>query len=445
MATYLEAIISVLVDAGKPLNYREIARRALERGLIPKTESLTSNVSKIITTHLAPPNQTFVKVRRGVYDLSPNYRTGGLTKPRTRKNRTHRKDSSQSIEGMAPSTAYSEYLYKTKYGTLVYGEINDNINFMFCEKDSKLLNFGLKDDVSSALYALLDIETNNVYVGITRRGSKRITDHWKDKFTHVVILFSKSAWSTDLRTKLELDLTEFFRSLPWNPTNRTSDIALEPNEMRTRAEILPSLRQITARIHSLIHNMDSLYPGHAHQKQPKKGNGKKLGRKVDGTNPPPLSDTTVRNFWIWPCPKDSYQTVRREGIWASQAALVKIGARVRHGDRVAFYVKEHKAFCDVHEFVGEWYRATHAVWPGEAESGGILYPSQIRLRQIMDGRAALGAMNQRLEIFLKNVSGNPGHILRSTSGYPGNHGRPIPESDMKIISDSMRPVGASRD
>jgi len=433
MVTYLEAIISVLKDAGTPLNYGEIARRALERALIPKTKSMRSNVSKIITTHMDPPNQVFVKRGRGIYDLSPNYRPDGLTNPRSSKPHTHHKDPLQSIDSMAPSMEYSEYLYKTKYGILVNGTINDRITFVFCEKNRKLLNFGLKgNEVSSALYALLDSQTKNVYVGITRRGSKRITDHWKDKFTHVAILFSAVPWSTDLRTKLERDLTEFFRPLQWNSTNQVGNIVLGPRDMRTREELLPILRQITARIHSLIHNMDSLYPGYL-----------SLQPLVPDPGPKP-APPNVRNFWIWPCSEESYQIVQRDAIWASKAALKKISARVRSGDLITFYVREHKAFSGVYKFVGAWYPAPRAVWPGEVESGRIDYPSQIRLRRMSDGRAALDPLKRRLEIFRKNTSGNAGHVLQSPSGYPGNHGRPIPESDMNIISESMRPAGTGQ-
>lgn len=434
--TYLEAIITVLEDAGEPLNYGEIARRALERGLIPKTKSTESNVSKIITTHMDPPNQVFVKISRGIYALSQD-RPGPTPNPPEGENRQHRDYASQSIEEMAPSTEYSEYLYATKYGTLVTGTINDRTTFMFCEKNRKLLTFGLKGkEVSSALYALLDLETNHVYVGITRRGSKRITDHWGKKFTHVAILFGTVAWSAELRTKLERDLTDFFRLLRWKPTNKVETITLVPRDMRTREELLPAIRQIAARIHSLIHNMDSLYSDHISLKPNGRGKG--------ASKPKPPIYPVTKHSWIWPCSKGSYQIAQRDGIWASKAALEKIAARVRPGHLVTFYVREHRAFSGVYEFVGQWYPAPRTVWPGEAESGRILYPSQIRIKQIRDGRAELDAMTSRLEIFLTNASGNAGHVLQSPSGYPGNHGRPIPDSDMQIISDSMRPVGAGR-
>ena len=437
MATYLEAIIRVLEDAGTSLNYGKIANRAFEQGLIPKTESMRSNVSKIITTHLDPPNQIFVKVGRGVYDLHPTYKK-------------HNNGSKPTGTSMAPSMEYREYMYKTKNGTLVKGQINNRIKFMFCEKNKDLFISGLKGEkeITSALYVLFDKDAKNAYVGITRRGYRRITDHWKKKFTHVAILFSEAKWSTDLRTSLERDLTYFFNSLPWNTVNQVETIPLDESDMRAREELLPLLEQIAARTHSLIHYMSSLYPGtsepshvQAREKRPKSPVLWK-GRNPKSPKPPKVStDPAIRHCWIWSCPESSYHIIQNQKIWASRATLENISARVHPGNLVTFYVKEHKAFSGVYEFVGEWYRAPRIMWPDEIKKGSIIHTSQIRLRRMRDGRASLDPLKRRLGIFRKNTSGNAGHVLQSSGGYPGNHGRPIPESDMNIISESMRPTG----
>lgn len=439
MVTYLEAIVSVLEDAGKPLNYGEIADRALERRLIPETDSRRSSVSKIITTHLDPPNQIFVKMGRGIYGLSPDYKKPGGSSPEP------------PAPAPVPSGQYEELLYLTEYGMLVTGTVNLRTTFKFCEKHAKLLNFGLNDQqISSALYALLHKNTNTVYVGTTRRGTKRIADHWRGKdFTHVAIIVDQVSWNTDLRTKIEGDLTRAFKSLSWKPTNQFHNINLEPRDERTREELLPYLKQITARIHSLTHNMASLYPGRAtsprsngngNQRRKKPTRKKKLAPKKSKAKF--STDPAVRHCWIWSCPKGIYEIAQSRGIWASKAALKDISARVHPGNLVTFYVREHKAFSGVYEFVGEWYAAPRAMWPDEAKKGRITHTSQIRLRRLRGGRASLDALKPRLEIFRDNASRNAGIVLQSGSGYPGNHGRPIPESDMKIITDSMLPAAA---
>lgn len=450
MVTYLEAIIDVLADAGGPLNYGEIAKRALERGLIPKTGSMRSNVSKIITTHLAPPKQRFVKVGRGIYDLSPGSKTNSSSMPRPRRPRVH--SGSQHIDSMAPSMEYREYMYNTKYGTLVKGQINKGIKFMFCEKNKDLFVSGLKGEkeVTSALYALLDAETKNVYVGITRRGYRRITDHWKNKFTHLAMLFSEEKWSTDLRTNLECDLTDSFKLLPWNPTNQVEPSELDESDKRTRTELLPLLKQIATRTHTLVHYTSLLYPDHStglqspNDENDRPGKKPTTGKNTGSKKPrPPIFSTNpaIRHHWIWSCPENIYEIVQSQAVWASQVPLENISARVRKGNLVAFYVKERKAFSGVYEFMGEWYTAPHVIWPDEMKEKRIIHTSQIRLKRIRVGHAALDVLKPRLEIFRTNTSGNIGHVLRSSSGYPGNRGRPITESDMQIISDSMRPVG----
>lgn len=339
---------------------------------------------------------------------------------------------------------YREYLYKTRHGTLVKGQINKGIKFMFCEKNKDLFLSGLKreKEITSALYALFDTDTKNVYIGITRRGYRRITDHWKRKFTHMAILFSEEKWSTDLRTNLERDLTESFKLLPWKPINQIEDSELDESDKRTRMELLPLLRQIATRTHALTHNMNLLYPDHVTDIGETSG-GKPARRKNSRIKKPTRrisTDPTVRHCWIWSCPKSIYEIAQSRGIWASKAALEDIRARVHPGNLVTFYVKEHKAFSGVYEFMGDWYAAPRAMWPDEKD-GRIIHTSQIRLRRIRDGRAALDALKPRLKIFRDNASGNAGIVLQSGSGYPGNHGRPIPDSDMQIISDSMRPVG----
>jgi len=439
MVTYLEAIISVLKDAGTPLNYGEIARRALERGLIPKTKSMRSNVSKIITTHMDPPDQIFVKVKRGIYALNLDYNNTPPKPPRP---------------DPVPSGEYEELLYHTDHGPLIIGTVNQGTTFKFCAKHNKLLNFELIDqEISSALYALLDKNANTVYVGITRRGVRRIADHWRDKnFTHMAIIVDKVSWNTDLRTKIEGDLTKAFQSLSWQPTNRFHDIILVPRDRRTREDLLPTLKQITARVHSLIHNMASLYPDYATSPSIKSNVGKRNKKPVQTQNLSPkkpatpkfFTDPTIRHCWIWSCPRDIYEIAQSQEIWASKAPIESISARVRDRNLVTFYVKENKAFSDVYEFVGEWYRAPRIMWPDEIKKGSIIHTSQIRLRRMRDGRASLDPLKRRLGIFRKNTSGNAGHVLQSSGGYPGNHGRPIPESDMNIISESMRPAGTGQ-
>ena len=124
--------------------------------------------------------------------------------------------------------------------------------------------------------------------------------------------------------------------------------------------------------------------------------------------------------------------------------MENISARVHPGNLVTFYVKEHKAFSGVYEFVGEWYHAPRIMWPDEIKEGRIIHTSQIRLRRIRDGHAMLDSMIPRLKIFRDNTTGNAGLVIRSSSGYPGYRGRPIPESDMNIISESMRPSGTGQ-
>jgi restriction system protein len=83
--TFLDAAHGILKQAGQPLHYREIARRALEQGLIEskgKTPEATMNAqlaTKIKRAAEDDPPSLFVRVSRGVFGL----REWGETMPTT--------------------------------------------------------------------------------------------------------------------------------------------------------------------------------------------------------------------------------------------------------------------------------------------------------------------------------------------------------------------------
>lgn len=418
MATYLEAAITILREAKEPLHYKEITRRAQKKGLIEDAKTPTASISSAIVTNMKQNGNksAFRRVGKGIYALNPSYRSKDTFKHRG-KNHAIPPTRHTRFSGYVKEISIS--IVPCEGGEYTHGVLNKLTQFVFFEKQKTVFKSAIERHINydkdgnpkpfPALYTLFDIKKNEVYVGETDVGKDRIDTHWHSQsknFTHAAIVFDARLVDPKMREKLEYDLSNFFKTKKLNVTTlRVRDVPINPNDERTHRDLRESIERIADELCRLIDEL------------------------------PPLPETEYK-FWIWPTSLDGYKTMRTHGIWASKASLEKIAARIAPSDQVAFYIPERKLFAGLYQFVGTWGESARLIWPDELESNKKIHTSQIRLRLVRDGVTSLDSVGH-LEIF-KN-KGNRGLALRSSNGYPANNGKPIPDSDMKVIIERLRP------
>jgi len=84
------------------------------------------------------------------------------------------------------------------------------------------------------------------------------------------------------------------------------------------------------------------------------------------------------------------------------------------------------------QIIGDWVPATQVIWDDEREEGRIKYPHQTKVKTIQEGLANLKELASRLS-FIRSKQNWQVYL----QGTPANMGRPIPESDYKIIYEAM--------
>lgn len=422
MATYIEAAIAILREANKPLHYREITRRAQKKGLIIGAQTPAASMNSAIISNIKQlgNKSTFKRVGKGIYALNLPYSSKDTFRHND-KNHTPRPPKRTRFFSSVKEISIS--VVPTEDGEYTHGVLNKLTQFVFFEKQKKLFKSSIERHLNydkdgnpkpfPALYALFNINKNEVYVGETDVGKDRIYTHWHSQnknFTHAAIVFDARLVDPKMRQKLEYYLSNFFKTKQLKVTTiRVRDVPISPSDERTHRDLCESIERIAD----------------------------ELCRLIDELPKPSEPDTSTKSgFWIWPTSLDSYKIMRDAGVWASKAPLEKISARINPNDQVAFYVPERKLFAGLYRFVGPWYESARLMWPDELESNKLIHTSQIKLRLVKDGVALLDNIGD-LEIF--KSKGNRGLALRSSNGYPANNGKQIPASDMEVIIRCLRP------
>jgi len=140
--------------------------------------------------------------------------------------------------------------------------------------------------------------------------------------------------------------------------------------------------------------------------------------------------TNLKRYWVISSPKTNWEIAKSNRIWATSEKSV--ATKLHRGDHFILYVKDNITFMTIFEIDGDWYQAPSIIWSDETESTGIKYPFQVKVKLVIEGQAGLANVVNRLQ-FIENKE-KRGIYLR---GSIGNFGRPITESDYKIIYDEM--------
>jgi len=140
--------------------------------------------------------------------------------------------------------------------------------------------------------------------------------------------------------------------------------------------------------------------------------------------------TLSPSYWIFSATPENWEIARKQQIWAVRTK--NITQKVVNGDFILLYVSGTKSFCAIMQ-IEDWFPATQVTWADEKEEDRIKYPYQTKGKIVQEGLANLIELSPKLR-FIENKR-KWGIYVRGT---PGNMGRPIPESDYRIIHESMK-------
>jgi len=136
-------------------------------------------------------------------------------------------------------------------------------------------------------------------------------------------------------------------------------------------------------------------------------------------------------YWVFSVTGENWKIARKHRIWA--VARKSLCRKVRKGDFIILYVSGTGSFCTIMEIIGDWVFSNQLIWADEKEERKLKYPYRVKTRIVQEGLANVKEILPRLS-FIENKQ-NWGLYFKGT---PANMGRPIPESDYRLIYETMR-------
>lgn len=409
LMTFKEAAAVILREAQKPLHYDVITTRALQGNLI-ESQGLTpaSTMGSILSQDIKEngSRSEFVHRGNGMYGLNPGYATTGKQR---RKAKGKRRGSRTRGGNAAPVTGNCGKRLRDYIESNIDLDTNHELVILKHLLKHRLAHHGQLAEELARYNGLNDSDLDDVkkLIGVSQLQKLERLNFITNRKTNGR---NESEWGCALSIH---DAARIMEALldKLADYQRKHDLPLAPKRGRG----------IDWRIHAdMLSSPGDVQPPHPVTTQTGDATGLDLDRV---------------NSWIWSVDADNFKIMRTHKVWASQAEIEKIRDRVKPGDLVAFYLIGHGGFAAVYEFVGDWYRSTAPMWGDESD--GITHKSQIRVKQVKTGFAPMSTLKGKLSIF-QDASDNRHPLkLRSSVGYPGNNGKPIPPPDMQIIIDAL--------
>ena len=135
--------------------------------------------------------------------------------------------------------------------------------------------------------------------------------------------------------------------------------------------------------------------------------------------------------WLFSVTPENWEIARKRHIWAVRTE--NIAQKIKKGDLIVLYVTRIRSFCSILQVVEDWTQAKHAIWTDEINEGKIKYPYQTKATMIMGGLVNTKELVAKLS-FVENKQRWGVYFL----GAPANLRRPIPESDYRLIHETMK-------
>lgn len=409
LMTFKEAAAVILREAGEPLHYDVITKRALQGNLIESQgRTPASTMGSILSQDIKDngARSEFVHSGDGMYGLNPNYAVEG--RQRQKGKRKRRASGSRKRGGPPIARGGGRRLLDYIESDIGLGTNHELVILRHLLRRGSAHHGELAEELARH-NGLNDSDINDVqkFVGVTElRGLERLG------FVASRVAGGRPAseWALELGAH---DAAAAMEALIAKLGDYQQKHGLPAAPKRGRG--------IDWRLHA-----DKL-PTRPEPPKPDSGNP-----TPDGT---PGLDLTSGNSWIWSVNEENFKIMQDNHVWASKAVLEKIQSRIKSGDLVAFYLIGNAGFVAVYEFVGNWYRSPGPMWSDESRQ--TRHKSQIRVKKVKEGFAPMAMLESKLSIFQDKSSNRHQLKLRSGDGYPGNNGKPIPPTDMRIILSAL--------
>jgi predicted RNA-binding protein len=138
------------------------------------------------------------------------------------------------------------------------------------------------------------------------------------------------------------------------------------------------------------------------------------------------------NFWILPTTMEHWELVKAHNVYAFQREVDR--DKIKPGDIGIFYVirSDPPVLVGVYEIAEFLERATEPFWTQEKAEGKVIWPWRFRLTQRRLGAVDVRKLSRQLS-FVENKE--VWHVY--FFGSLANFGRPIPESDYRLVFDEL--------
>ena len=136
-------------------------------------------------------------------------------------------------------------------------------------------------------------------------------------------------------------------------------------------------------------------------------------------------------YWIFSVIRENWEIARKHRVWA--VARKSLCRKIRKGDFIILYVIGTGSLCSIMKIIGDWVSTDQLIWADEKEERKLKYPFQVKVRIIQEGLANVKSILPKLS-FIENKQ-NWGLYFKGT---PANMGKPILESDYRLIYEAMR-------
>ena len=144
-----------------------------------------------------------------------------------------------------------------------------------------------------------------------------------------------------------------------------------------------------------------------------------------------------RRYWIFGVTSENWRISLERNLWGLQQRYRGLPKKIAKGDILLLFISKIRpfGFHGAFEVVGDWIISNEPVWADETAEHRVIYPFRVEIRTIQLGFAEYETLVPRLE-FVSNKDRRRYWVY--LKGIPANLGRPIKESDYKIILDELR-------
>ena len=144
-----------------------------------------------------------------------------------------------------------------------------------------------------------------------------------------------------------------------------------------------------------------------------------------------------RRCWIFGVTADNWRISLERNLWGIAQRYRTLTKKIAKGDVLLMFISKVRpfGFHGAFEVVGDWVISNEPLWADEKAERRVIYPLRVEIRPLQLGFAEYEKLVPNLTFVRVKKTPRYWFYLR---GVPSNLGKPIEESDYKIILDELR-------